>query len=128
MFARSSSNAGALVGDNIYTTSVRGSGYALKCGLISVVNMRTIQMISTPTRRCIISAMPTLNSVNLMAFRFLRFHTLHPGVSAAAGSDCAIASNGTLSFNDPVATVSAKDKSNSVAISQLHISGTTSIR
>ncbi|MDF3333031.1 type 1 fimbrial protein, partial [Klebsiella quasipneumoniae subsp. similipneumoniae] len=40
----------------------------------------------------------------------------------------AIASKSQLSFSDPVATVSAKDKKGTIAISQLHISGTTSIQ
>ncbi len=57
VFAWSSNNAGALIGDNIYATSVQGSASASRCGPISAVNMTVIPMISAPTRRCIISAM-----------------------------------------------------------------------
>ena len=57
VFARSSNNAGALIGDNIYATSVQGLASASRCGSISAVNMKVILMISAPTRRYIISGM-----------------------------------------------------------------------
>lgn len=57
VFARSSNNAGALIGDNIYATSVQGSVSASRCGSISAVNMAMTPMISAPTRRCIILVM-----------------------------------------------------------------------
>jgi hypothetical protein len=40
----------------------------------------------------------------------------------------AIASNSTLTLKDPVSTVSMKDSSGTMAISQLHVTGTTKIQ
>ena len=84
----------------------------------STVNFNVTGTIEAPS--CEVAVEPS-NSIDLGTVSSQTF-------SGHAGASGAIASKSQLSFSDPVATVSAKDKKGTIAISQLHISGTTSIQ
>ncbi|HCB0454906.1 TPA: type 1 fimbrial protein [Klebsiella quasipneumoniae subsp. quasipneumoniae] len=130
VFAWSSSNAGALVGDNIYTTSVQGIGIRVKVWLNISGEYENDTNDFTPDSQVhyIGDANFKLGEPNGFLDYFASTHYTPAYQLQLVATGGAIASKSTLSFNDPVATVSAKDKSGSVAISQLHISGTTSIQ
>ncbi|RXY65211.1 fimbrial protein [Klebsiella pneumoniae] len=114
VFAWSSNNAGALIGDNIYATSVQGIGIRVKVWLNISGEYGDDTDDFSPD-----SQVHYIGDVN--------YYLGKPTVQLVATGG-AIASKSQLSFSDPVATVSAKDKKGTIAISQLHISGTTSIQ
>ncbi|VTN65193.1 fimbrial protein [Klebsiella pneumoniae] len=130
VFAWSSNNAGALIGDNIYATSVQGIGIRVKVWLNISGEYGDDTDDFSPD-----SQVHYIGDVNYYLGKptglFDSFASTHytPAYQlqlVATGG--AIASKSQLSFSDPVATVSAKDKRGTIAISQLHISGTTSIQ
>lgn len=130
VFAWSANNAGALIGDNIYATSVQGIGIRVKVWLNISGEYGDDTDDFSPD-----SQVHYIGDVNYYLGKptglFDSFASTHytPAYQlqlVATGG--AIASKSQLSFSDPVATVSAKDKKGTIAISQLHISGTTSIQ
>ncbi|MGZ0121423.1 type 1 fimbrial protein [Klebsiella pneumoniae subsp. pneumoniae] len=130
VFAWSSNNAGALIGDNIYATSVQGIGIRVKVWLNISGEYGDDTDDFSPD-----SQVHYIGDVNYYLGKptglFDSFASTHytPAYQlqlVATGG--AIASNSQLSFSDPVATVSAKDKKGTISISRLHISGTTSIQ
>ena len=112
VFAWSSNNAGALMGDNIYATSVQGIGIRVKVWLNISGEYGDDTDDFSPD-----SQVHYIGDVNYYLGKptglFDSFASTHY----------------TPAYQlPPVATVSAKDKKGTIAISQLHISGTTSIQ
>ncbi|QRF12306.1 type 1 fimbrial protein [Klebsiella africana] len=130
VFAWSSNNAGALVGDNIYATSVQGIGIRVKVWLNISGEYDGDTDDFSPD-----SQVHYIGDVNYYLGKpsgFIDYYASTHYTPAyqlqLVATGGVIASNSTLSFSDPVATVSAKDRQGTVSISRLHISGTTSIQ
>ena len=131
VFAWSSNNAGALIGDNIYATSVQGIGLRVKVWL----NITGDDGSGDTDDFSPDSQVHYIGDVNYYLgkptglfdyYASTRYTPAYQLQLVATGG--AIASNSQLSFSDPVATVSAKDSKATLSISRLHISGTTSIQ
>nr|MDQ6119796.1 type 1 fimbrial protein [Klebsiella pneumoniae subsp. pneumoniae] len=127
---RSSNNAGALIGDNIYATSVQGIGLRVKVWLnISGEYEGDTDDFSPDSQVHYIGDVNYYLGKPTGLFDYYASTHYTPAYQlqlVATGG--AIASNSQLSFSDPVATVSAKDNGGTISISRLHISGTTSIQ
>ena len=130
VFAWSSNNAGALIGDNIYATSVQGIGLRVKVWLnISGEYDGDTDDFSPDSQVHYIGDVNYYLGKPTGLFDYYASTHYTPAYQlqlVATGG--AIASNSQLSFSDPVATVSAKDSKATLSISRLHISGTTSIQ
>ncbi len=130
VFAWSSNNAGALIGDNIYATSVQGIGLRVKVWLnISGEYEGDTDDFSPDSQVHYIGDVNYYLGKPTGLFDYYASTHYTPAYQlqlVATGG--AIASNSQLSFSDPVATVSAKDNGGTISISRLHISGTTSIQ
>ena len=130
VFDWSSNNAGALIGDNIYATSVQGIGLRVKVWLnISGEYDNDTDDFSPDSQVHYIGDVNYYLGKPTGLFDYYASTHYTPAYQlqlVATGG--AIASNSQLSFSDPVATVSAKDSGGTISISRLHISGTTSIQ
>lgn len=132
MYARfewSSANAGALTGDHIYTTSVPGIGLRVKVWLNITGEYDGDTDDFLLITLSIILATQSFILENQGVFRYLCHNKLFTRLPATAGGHGgAIASNSSLSIKDPISSVSLKDSTGTMVISQLHISGTTQIK
>ncbi len=130
VFAWSSNNAGALIGDNIYATSVQGIGLRVKVWLnISGEYQGDTDDFNPDSQVHFIGdANYYLGKPSGFLDYYASTHYTPAYQLQLVATGGTIASNSYLSFSDPVATVSAKDNGGTIAISQLHISGTTSIK
>lgn len=130
IFKWASSNAGTLVGDNIYTTSVQGIGLRVKTWLniTGEYENDTDDFSSDYQEHFIGDADYYLGKPTGLLDYYASTHYSPAYQLQLVATGGAIASNSTLSLTDPVSTVSAKDSNGTIVISQLHISGTTSIQ
>ena len=117
IFKWASNNAGTLIGDNIYTTSVAGVGIRVKVWLniTGEYGGDTNDFNSDYQTHYIGDSFATTNYSPAYQLQLV-----------ATGGP--IASNSTLTFGDPISRVSVQDNVNTTSISPLHISGTTTIQ
>ncbi|EKH6435695.1 TPA: type 1 fimbrial protein [Klebsiella oxytoca] len=133
MYARfewSSANAGALTGDHIYTTSVPGIGLRVKVWLniTGEYDGDTDDFLPDYTEHYIGDSEFYLGRPGgfLDIYATTNYSPAYQLQLVATGG--AIASNSSLSIKDPISSVSLKDSTGTMVISQLHISGTTQIK
>ncbi len=118
----------ALIGEYLCHPGA-GDRYPRQGGSISAVNMAMTPMISAPTLQVHYIGDVNYYLESRQVFSTLSRRLIIPRrIAAAGGHRRRHRQQESISFSDPVATVSAKDKKGTIAISQLHISGTTSIQ
>lgn len=129
-FQWASNNTGNLIGDNIYATSLQGVGLRVKVWLniTGEYNGDGDDFSSDYQTHFIGDANYYLGRPSglLDYFASTSYSPAYQLQLVATGGP--IATKSKLSLNDPVATVSAKDSTGTIVISQLHISGTTTIQ
>lgn len=129
-FQWASNNTGNLIGDNIYTTSLQGVGLRVKVWLniTGEYDGDSGDFNSDYQQHFIGDVNYYLGKPSglLDYYASTNYSPAYQLQLVATGGP--IATNSKLSLNDPVATVSAKDSSGTIVISQLHISGTTTIQ
>ena len=130
IFKWESNNAGTLIGDNIYTTSVQGIGIRVKVWLniTGEYGGDSNDFSSDYQVHYIGDANYYLGKPTGFAdsFATTNYSPAYQLQLVATGGP--IASNSTLTFGDPISRVSVQDNVNTTSISPLHISGTTSIQ
>lgn len=129
-FEWSSANAGALTGDHIYTTSVPGIGLRVKVWLNITGEYDGDNDDFNPdySVHYIGDSEFYLGKPQgfLDYYATTNYSPAYQLQLVATGG--AIASNSSLSIKDPVSSVSLKDSTGTMVISQLHITGTTKIK
>ncbi|EPS4514689.1 type 1 fimbrial protein [Klebsiella aerogenes] len=130
LFQWASNNAGSLLGDNIYTTSLQGVGLRVKVWLniTGEYDGDSGDFSSDYQTHFIGDANYYLGKPSgvLDYYASTSYSPAYQLQLVATGGP--IATNSKLSLTDPIATVSAKDSTGTIVISQLHISGTTTIQ
>ena len=130
LFGWSSGNAGTLVGDNIYATSVQGIGIRVKVWL----NITGEYGADIDDFKADYSVHYIDDSELYLGAPYGLFDswasanyapTYQIQLVATGG---AIANSSTLTLADPIATVSVKDDHGTMIISQLHVTGSTKIQ
>lgn len=128
--AWSSGNAGSLIGDNIYTTSVPGIGIRVKVWLNITGEYNGDNNDFTPdyNEQHIGDADFYLGKpTGLLDFWAGTYYAPTYQVQLVATGG-AIASNSTLTLGEPISTVSVRDDHGTMVISQLHVTGSTKIQ
>ncbi|HEJ8576306.1 TPA: type 1 fimbrial protein [Klebsiella oxytoca] len=128
--AWSSGNAGSLIGDNIYTTSVPGIGIRVKVWLNITGEYNGDNNDFTPdyNEHHIGDADFYLGKpTGLLDFWAGTYYAPTYQVQLVATGG-AIASNSTLTLGEPISTVSVRDDHGTMVISQLHVTGSTKIQ
>ena len=130
VFKWASDNAGALIGDNIYATSVQGIGIRVKVWLniTGEYGGDSNDFNSDYQVHYIGDVNYYLGKPSGFAdyYASTNYSPAYQLQLVATGGP--IASNSTLTFGDPIARVSVQDGVNSTSISPLHIRGTTTIQ
>lgn len=130
LFKWASDNAGTLIGDNIYTTSVSGVGIRVKVWLniTGEYGGDTNDFSSDYQTHYIGDANYYLGKPTGFgdSFATTNYSPAYQLQLVATGGP--IASNSTLTFGDPISRVSVQDNIGTTSISPLHISGTTTIQ
>lgn len=129
-FEWSSGNAVALVGDNIYSTSVPGIGIRVKVWLniTGEYDGDTNDFNADYSEHHIGDAELYLGKpTGLLDYWAGTYYapTYQVQLVATGGS---IASNSTLTLGEPISTVSVRDDHGTMVISQLHVTGSTQIQ
>ncbi|EML2680393.1 MULTISPECIES: type 1 fimbrial protein [Klebsiella] len=130
LFGWSSGNAGTLVGDNIYSTSVQGIGIRVKfwLNITGEYGGDNNDFNADYSVHHIGDADLYLGKPNgLFDDKASTYYAPTYQVQLVATGG-AIASNSTLTLADPISTVSILDLDGTMAISQLHVTGSTKIQ
>lgn len=129
-FEWSSGNAGTLVGDNIYSTSVQGIGIRVKVWLniTGEYDGDSNDFNSDYNVHYIGDADLYLGKPYGIADTQASTNYAPTYQIQLVATGGAIASNSTLTLADPIATVSVKDDQGTMVISQLHVTGSTKIQ
>lgn len=129
-FEWSSGNALALVGDNIYSTSVSGIGIRVKVWLNITGEYDNDTNDFSPEYD-----VHHIGDADLYIGKPTGFLDNWAGTYYAptyqvqlVATGGAIASNSSLTLGDPISTVSVQDNHGTMVISQLHVTGTTKIQ
>ncbi|QHS47627.1 type 1 fimbrial protein [Klebsiella michiganensis] len=120
--------ANALVGNNIYATSVPGVGLRVKVWLNTTgkYNGSSTAFKADSSEHYIGDNDFSLGSTTIFSYyASTNYSPVYQLQLVATGGT--IPSNSSLSFTDPISTVAIKDSEGEFVISQLHISGTTKI-
>ena len=130
LFGWSSGNAGTLVGDNIYSTSVQGIGIRVKFWLNitgeyggDTDDFNADYSVHHIGDEDLYLGKPT----GFLDDKASTYYAPTYQVQLVATGG-AIASNSTLTLADPISTVSILDLDGTMAISQLHVTGSTKIK
>ncbi|HEM8661897.1 type 1 fimbrial protein [Klebsiella aerogenes] len=130
LFQWGTDNAGSLVGDHIYATSVQGIGLRVKVWLniTGEYDGDSNDFNSDYQEHFIGDDSFYLGAPAgfIDSFATTNYSPAYQLQLVATGG--VIASNSKLTFSDPISTVSVKDNTGTIVVSQLHISGTTTIQ
>lgn len=128
-FTWTSGMANALIGNNIYATSVPGVGVRVNVWLNTTGEYggSSTPFNADSSEHHIGDADFSLGKTTLFVhYAHTNYSPVYQLQLVATGGK--INSNSSLSFTDPVSTVAIKDSEGEFVISQLHISGTTNIQ